>query len=167
MQNSLHRLSLGLLRRKSEDKRREKSVSLEGWREIFYKRSTADTQEAKRKAFERARKDLVEKDFQTIKNILHLRPIRHRQDDKVQAHVSICMLSLLLERLLEKSLNHEHTAKTVLDQLNTCHLNKYEVSNKSLYTITKVDKDQASILKSLKLTKLGDDAYLNERISQR
>jgi transposase len=113
------------------------------------------------------RKDLVEKDFQTIKNILHLRPIRHRQDDKVQAHVSICMLSLLLERLLEKSLNHEHTAKTVLDQLNTCHLNKYEVSNKSLYTITKVDKDQASILKSLKLTKLGDDAYLNERISQR
>ena len=41
----------------------EKSVSLEGWREIFYKRSTADTQEAKRKAFERARKDLVEKGF--------------------------------------------------------------------------------------------------------
>ena len=41
----------------------EKSVSLEGWREIFYKRSTADTQEAKRKAFERARKDVVEKGF--------------------------------------------------------------------------------------------------------
>ncbi|XDZ71078.1 AAA family ATPase [Alphaproteobacteria bacterium LSUCC0744] len=41
----------------------EKSVSLEGWREIFYRRSPADTQEAKRKAFERARKDLVEKGF--------------------------------------------------------------------------------------------------------
>jgi len=39
----------------------EKSVSLEGWRELFYQRSTADTQEAKRKAFERTRKDPVEK----------------------------------------------------------------------------------------------------------
>ena len=32
----------------------EKSVSLQGWRKIFYQRSTADTQETKRKAFERA-----------------------------------------------------------------------------------------------------------------
>ena len=52
----------------------EKSVSLEVWREIFYRRSTADTQEAKRKAFERARKGLVEKGFlEVIDNIYTLR----------------------------------------------------------------------------------------------
>ena len=52
----------------------EKSVSLEGWREIFYRRSPADTKEAKRKAFERARKDLVEKGFLEVSdNIYTLR----------------------------------------------------------------------------------------------
>ena len=49
----------------------EKSVSLEGWREIFYRRSPADTHEAKRKAFERARKDLVEKGFLEVKDDIY------------------------------------------------------------------------------------------------
>jgi hypothetical protein len=50
----------------------EKSVSLEGWREIFYRSSPADTKEAKRKAFERARKDLVEKGFLEVKDDLYI-----------------------------------------------------------------------------------------------
>ena len=50
----------------------EKSVSLEGWREIFYKRSTADTQDAKTKAFERARKDLAEKGFLEVCESLYI-----------------------------------------------------------------------------------------------
>ena len=49
----------------------EKSVSLEGWRGMFYRRSPADTQEAKRKAFERTRKDLVEKGFLEVNNNLY------------------------------------------------------------------------------------------------
>ena len=49
----------------------QKSVSLEGWREIFYQRSIADTQEAKRKAFERARKDLVERGFLEVKDDIY------------------------------------------------------------------------------------------------
>lgn len=39
--------------------RDQTSAHLEEWRKEFYSRSTADSQEAKRKAFERARKDLV------------------------------------------------------------------------------------------------------------
>lgn len=50
----------------------EKSISLEGWREIFYQISTADTQEAKRKAFECARKDLVEKGCLEVKDDLYI-----------------------------------------------------------------------------------------------
>ena len=41
-----------------------------GWT-IFYQRWTADTQEAKRKAFERTRKDLVEKGFLEVKDDLY------------------------------------------------------------------------------------------------
>ncbi|MFZ8897726.1 MAG: hypothetical protein ACO20X_04255, partial [Alphaproteobacteria bacterium] len=42
-----------------------------GWWKIFYQRSIADTQEAKRKAFERARKDLVEKGFLEVKDDIY------------------------------------------------------------------------------------------------
>ena len=41
----------------------EKFISLKGWRKKFYQRSTANTQETKRKASERVREDLVEKGF--------------------------------------------------------------------------------------------------------
>ena len=49
----------------------EKSVSLEGGGRFFTRRSTADTQEAKRKAFERARKDLVEKGFLEVNDDIY------------------------------------------------------------------------------------------------
>ena len=39
----------------------EYRVSLENWREVFYRRATQDNVEAKRKAFERAQKELVNK----------------------------------------------------------------------------------------------------------
>ena len=41
----------------------EYRVSLENWREVFYRRATQDNVEAKRKAFERARKELVQKGY--------------------------------------------------------------------------------------------------------
>lgn len=43
-------------------------------------------------------KDTVEKDFQVVKSVANLRPIRHRTDSKVRAHVTLCMLALLLTR---------------------------------------------------------------------
>ena len=50
----------------------EKSVSLEGWREIFYKKSTANKQDTRRKAFERTRKDLVTDGFLEVKDDLYI-----------------------------------------------------------------------------------------------
>jgi len=39
-------------------------------------------------------KDAVETDFQVIKSLIKLRPVRHRTDAKVRAHVTLCMLAL-------------------------------------------------------------------------
>jgi len=52
-------------------------------------------------------KDTVEKDFETIKSVVKLRPVRHRLDAKVRAHVDICMLALLLQRTLERRLGEQ------------------------------------------------------------
>ena len=111
-------------------------------------------------------KDVVEKDFQVIKSVLQLGPIRHRTDLKVKAHVSICMLSLLIERLLEKRLAGVCSARRALEVLHTCHLNKYVVGSESLYTITEPTPQQMQILKQLRMTHLCDDDYLRERIDK-
>lgn len=112
-------------------------------------------------------KDVVEKDFQTIKSVLQVRPIRHRSDEKVKAHVSICMLSLLLERLFKKRLGGTSSVRKALDILHTCHLNRFVADEKSLYTITETDTDQRRILKKLGMSYLADDDHLLERISVR
>jgi transposase len=39
-------------------------------------------------------KDMVEKDFQTIKDAVKLRPMYHHTDPKVRAHVTLCMMAL-------------------------------------------------------------------------
>ena len=43
-------------------------LHLDDWRPVFYSKSTADTQDAKRKAFERIRKDLTSKGLATVKD---------------------------------------------------------------------------------------------------
>jgi transposase len=112
-------------------------------------------------------KDVVEKDFQTIKSVLQVHPVRHRSDEKVKAHVSICMLSLLLERLFKKRLAGVCSSQEAMESLHTCHLNRYASDKQSLYTITEPDLMQKRILKKLGMTNLADDDYLLERIHSR
>ena len=50
----------------------EYRVSLENWREVFYRRATQDNAEAKRKAFERARKELVQKGYLEVYDDMYL-----------------------------------------------------------------------------------------------
>jgi len=46
----------------------------------------------------------VERAFKEIKDFLRIRPIRHHRDYRVKAHVFICVLSYLLEKILEKKM---------------------------------------------------------------
>jgi len=46
----------------------------------------------------------VERGFSHLKALLELRPVHHHQDTRVQAHVFVAVLALLLDRALEKSL---------------------------------------------------------------
>ena len=46
----------------------------------------------------------VERGFSHLKDLLEPRPAYHRSDERVQAHVFVAALALLLDRALEKSL---------------------------------------------------------------
>jgi len=113
-------------------------------------------------------KDRVEKDFQTIKSLVQLRPIRHRNDAKVSAHVTLCMLALLLERRLTEKL--DRAASATLELLATCQLNQYRgprETSASLYTVTEPDPEQLAILRQLRLQLLADEGDVAARLAPR
>jgi hypothetical protein len=112
-------------------------------------------------------KDMVEKDFQVIKSVVRLRPVWHHTDQKVRAHVTLCMLALFLQRALDQRLP-KCTAGQALETLSTCYLNRFETrSNESSYVVTEPDADQRSLLRRLKLEHLTSDDDLNGRLRPR
>lgn len=117
-------------------------------------------------------KDAVEKDFHVIKSLLQIRPVRHRTNHKVRAHVALCMLALLLTRTLEHRLaiaGHKETAASVFERLSTCDLNMVKVSDEldAFYTVTHCAKEKQRILDMLDLSMLTHDEEVAENITPR
>lgn len=70
-------------------------------------------------------KDKIEKDFRDIKSVLELRPVWHRTDAKVRAHVTLCVLALAVERWIEQKLTAAGlpaTADAALEELRSVRL---------------------------------------------
>ena len=113
-------------------------------------------------------KDQVEKDFEVIKGVVRLRPVRHRTDAKVRAHVTLCMLALLLERTLRWELRDSHTSRAALEILADRHLNRYATGDGgSAYTLTQTTPAHDEILRALQLQHLADDQEIADRIVAR
>ncbi len=115
-------------------------------------------------------KDTVEKDFQTIKSELELRPVRHRTDPKVRAHVTLCMLALLVERQLELRLRGagiRMTAPTLFDKLKSVHLNRLKIGSSTTLTVTQPKPDVCKLVTALGMKHLVDDKLVSPRLQPR
>jgi transposase len=117
-------------------------------------------------------KDVVERDFRIIKSVVELRPVYHYTDPKVRAHVTLCVLSLLLQRTLEMKLaaaGRAMSATTCLELLKSCQLNQYESSGEisAVYQLTQPTAEQKDILKALGLSHLVDNGEVSRRLVPR
>lgn len=116
-------------------------------------------------------KDTVEQDFHVIKSVVQLRPVRHRTDPKVRAHVTLCMLALLLARTIEGKLAaspaSRMTAAMAFETLNSVHLNQMVAADTPYYTVTRASQDQLAILRALGLENLVNDQEVAARIVPR
>lgn len=113
-------------------------------------------------------KDVIEKDFQTIKSTVKLRPVFHYTDPKVQAHVTLCMLALLLQRTLEAKLREGGvclSAPAALEALSGCHLNR--MGTGAMYSVTAPTALQREILKVLGLSRLVKPSSVSQAITPR
>ena len=92
----------------------------------------------------------VERSFRTLKSTLDLRPLYHRLPERIEAHVLLCWLALLLVRLVETE-----TAEgweLVRDELDQIHRVDLRTKDGDFQVVTKLTDRQRKLLKSLGVT---------------
>ncbi|CAA7601094.1 Transposase, IS4-like [Acididesulfobacillus acetoxydans] len=91
----------------------------------------------------------VERAFRTLKTTLELRPVYHRKDDRICAHVLLCWLALLLVRLAE--VETQQTWANLRFELEKIYLVEWESTDGKVFQRTELTHEQTGIFPALKL----------------
>lgn len=91
----------------------------------------------------------VERGWRDMKSIIDLRPVYHRTEDRIRAHVLLCWLSLLLIRITETRTGQ--TWPAVRDDLQRLHLGTFTGPAGSFRQRTELTTGQKKILTALGL----------------
>lgn len=91
----------------------------------------------------------VERAFRTLKTTLDLRPIYHRKNERIQSHVFLCFLALLLVRIAERKTNL--TWDCIRNAMERLHLIDFFSKDGRVLQTTEPTPEQVNILKMLKI----------------
>lgn len=99
-------------------------------------------------------KDLqkIEEAFCDIKDFLQIRPIYHYNEKIVRAHVFVCVLSYLIEKVLENKLSKKKvllTARRALEELEEVKMVENQISDLTINCVTEIGNIQRRILNVL------------------
>jgi transposase len=116
-----------------------------------------------------AYKDLaeVERVFRESKDFLQMRPIHHRKESRVRAHLFVVALSFLLYRALERSLKKAGVhlgARQALRALETIRLVEVEVDGETRWLVTRPSHHASAVLKANGLSPLSAPSVAAEVI---
>ncbi|MBU7032622.1 MAG: IS1634 family transposase [Theionarchaea archaeon] len=89
----------------------------------------------------------VERCFNDLKNCLKLRPVYHWTDNRTRGHVFVCVLSLLLEKLMEK--HTRRTFREIKETLEPVRVNRIEVYGKVIYKRNSISPAGKEVLSDL------------------
>jgi hypothetical protein len=89
----------------------------------------------------------VERGWRDMKTTLDLRPVHHRKEQRIRAHVLLCWLSLLLVRIAEQAAGD--TWRNLRTELEKCHLVRFAGPTGDVLQRTELTARQAAIFKSL------------------
>ena len=100
----------------------------------------------------------VERAFASLKDVIDMRPIYHRTDDRVQAHILVAALAFLLHRAIEKKLKaagldlSATEALTALKSVRVVDIDLGDGSTKR--AVTRPTQRAAAVLRALAVTQL-------------
>ena len=91
----------------------------------------------------------VEVCWRMLKSGLWMRPVRHWRPHRIHAHVSLCVLALLLTRVAEIRTND--TWRNVAAKLGPIKVVEYERGSAHVYQTTELQRETEALLKQLKV----------------
>jgi transposase len=89
----------------------------------------------------------VERAWRDMKSTLELRPVYHRLEDRIRAHVVLCWLALLLIRLAEQAAGD--TWRNLRHELDRMHVGEFAGNAGRVLQRTEITARQRAILKAL------------------
>jgi Transposase DDE domain len=91
----------------------------------------------------------VERGWRDLKQVIDLRPVYHRLEERIRAHVLLCWLALLLVRLIENTTGA--TWQTLTAELNRLHVITFTGPDGTFRQRTELTKPQRDIYAKLQL----------------
>jgi hypothetical protein len=91
----------------------------------------------------------VERGWRDMKQIIDLRPVYHRLEERIRAHVILCWLALLLIRIIETTTHA--TWPTVRRELDRLHLGTFTGPTGLFRQVTALTKPQTDLLAKLNI----------------
>jgi len=91
----------------------------------------------------------AERGWRDMKSTIDLRPVYHRREDRIESHVQICWLALLLLRVAETEVGDSW--RNIRNELDRMHLVTLATSQGTVAQRTELTHDQRRILKALEL----------------
>ena len=89
----------------------------------------------------------AERGFRDLKGTLLMRPVYHRKEDRIRAHVLICFLALVIVRVCE--LRAEDTWRTIGDELGRIKQGRFRSPDGEFTQRTELTDHQRHLLKTL------------------
>jgi transposase len=91
----------------------------------------------------------VERGWRDMKQVIDLRPVYHRREDRIRAHVILCWLALLMARIAENATGR--TWPGLRRDLSRIHIGTFTGPAGTFQQRTELTKTQRDILKTLKI----------------
>jgi len=100
----------------------------------------------------------VERGWRDMKSTLELRPVYHRLEHRIRAHVILCWLALLLIRVAETT--SDHTWRNLRHELDRMHLGTFTGAAGTVRRRTATTPTQAGILRALDLAEPREISHI-------
>ena len=91
----------------------------------------------------------VERGWRDMKQVIDLRPVYHRREDRIRAHVTLCWLALLLARIAENATSR--TWPGLRRELDRIHIGTFTGPAGTFQQRTELTRPQRDILRALKI----------------
>jgi transposase len=91
----------------------------------------------------------VERGWRDMKQVIDLRPVYHRREDRIRAHVTLCWLALLLARIAENATSR--TWPGLRRELDRIHVGTFTGPAGTFQQRTELTRPQRDILRALKI----------------